>query len=78
MQVGVADVVYKGSYAWNESRWREGVVCTNAGFISLVSCEVSAIIIVLITLDRLLVIRFPFSRLRFSHRSLGFRVWIGF
>jgi leucine-rich repeat-containing G protein-coupled receptor 8 len=66
--LGVADLVYKGSYPWNEVRWRGSVMCTVAGVLSFVSCEVSAQIIVLITLDRFLVMKFPFSQLRFSHR----------
>jgi hypothetical protein len=40
-----------------------------AGFVSLLSSEVSALIILLITLDRFLVLRFPFSNARFGHRS---------
>nr|KAG5690146.1 hypothetical protein BaRGS_013603 [Batillaria attramentaria] len=40
-----------------------------AGFLSLLSSEVSAFNICLITVDRFLVLRFPFSRVRFGRYS---------
>jgi hypothetical protein len=45
------------------------VACRLAGFLCLVSCEVSALTVLLITLDRFIVLRFPFSTLRFQQRS---------
>ncbi|XP_070174426.1 G-protein coupled receptor GRL101-like [Littorina saxatilis] len=67
--IGVADRVYQGAYLWNEVTWKHSVPCQLAGFLSLLSSEVSALIMCLITLDRFLVLRFPFSRLHFSPRS---------
>ena len=67
--IGMADRLYLGSYLWKDSSWRQSVACHVAGMLCLVSSEVSAILICLITLDRLLVLRFPFSRLHFTHRS---------
>ena len=71
--VGVADRMYKDSYVWKDASWRHSAACKLAGVISLVSCEVSAFIVCLITLDRLLVVRFPLSFLRFrgSHAQLA-------
>ena len=49
-----------------------------AGFLSLVSNEVSALVIALITIDRFLVLRFPFSDFRFEAHSAQvacFSVW---
>ena len=40
-----------------------------AGFLSLVSSEVSALMICLITLDRFIVLRFPFTQIRFRQKS---------
>ena len=76
--IGVADRVYLGSYLWNDEAWRTSVYCTAAGFLCMVSNEASALFICLITLDRLLVLRFPFSRLRFSKRTgslISVAVW---
>ena len=67
--IGVADRAYMNSYLWEEWDWRNSVVCKMAGFLSLLSSEVSSSVICLVTLDRFLVVRFPFSRLRFQGRS---------
>ncbi|KAK7102516.1 hypothetical protein V1264_020722 [Littorina saxatilis] len=67
--IGVADRLYRGSYLWKDRQWKDSAACTAAGFLCLLSSEVSACLICLITLDRLLVLRFPFSQLRFSPRA---------
>ena len=67
--IGIADGLYRGSYLWQDEQWKHSVVCQTAGMVSLLSSEVSAFIIFLITLDRFLVLQFPFSRCHFSHRS---------
>jgi hypothetical protein len=59
--IGIADRMYTGTYLWNEHRWRHSAACSLAGILSLLLCEVSALIMCLITLDRFLVLRFPFS-----------------
>nr|KAG5685517.1 hypothetical protein BaRGS_024254 [Batillaria attramentaria] len=67
--IGVADLVYKGTYLWNDVKWKVSGACKAAGFLSFLSSEVSAFIICLVTLDRFLVLRFPFSRLHFKKHS---------
>ncbi|XP_025083293.1 G-protein coupled receptor GRL101-like [Pomacea canaliculata] len=67
--IGIADRVYLGNYLWNDLKWRNSFVCKLAGFLCLLSSEVSAFIILLVTLDRLLVIAFPFSVLHFCKSS---------
>ncbi|KAK7114561.1 G-protein coupled receptor GRL101-like [Littorina saxatilis] len=67
--IGVADRHYMGSYLWNDVSWRRSAACKVAGFLCMTSNEVSALVVCLITLDRLLVLRFPFSRVRFSKKS---------
>ena len=67
--VEVADQLYSGEYFRYDDQWKKGAVCKIAGFLSLMSSEVSAFIICLITLDRFLALRFPFSRLHFSRSS---------
>ena len=63
--VGVADRVYMNIYLWKDTAWKTSVACKVACFLSLLSSEVSAAVICLITVDRFLAIKFPFSRLRF-------------
>ena len=67
--IGGADRVYMNTYLWEDTGWRNSVTCKVAGFLSLLSSEVSASIICLVTVDRFLVVRFPFSRLRFQRPS---------
>ena len=67
--IGGADRVYMNTYLWDDIDWRNSRTCKLAGFFSLLSSEVSASIICLITVDRFLVVRFPFSRLHFQRRS---------
>ena len=64
--IGVADHLFQGTYLWEDITWRDSVACKVAGFLSLLSNEVSAFIICLITLDRFLVLRFPFKTLHFK------------
>ena len=67
--IGIADRVYLNSYLWQDSDWRNSLTCKMAGFLSLLSSEVSAFIICLVTVDRFLVIQFPLSPLRFQQQS---------
>ena len=67
--VGVADSVYRGKYLLHDMAWMYSMACKIAGFLCLMSSEVSAFIICLITLDRFIVLRFPFSHLRFEPTS---------
>ena len=67
--IGVADRLFQGTYLWEDIRCRESTACKVAGFLSLLSNEVSAFIICLITLDRFLVLRFPFKSLHFKNKS---------
>ena len=69
VMIGVADRLYLGSYLWEDVSWKNSVACKVAGFLSLLSSEMSAFIICLVTADRFLVLRFPFSRLHFQRRS---------
>ena len=67
--LGVADQVYRGVYYLYEDTWVSSIPCTMSGVLSLLSSEVSAITICFVTLDRLIVLRFPFSTVRFTKKS---------
>ena len=67
--IGTADLTYRGEYLWHADKWKNSMLCQLGGFLSLMSTEVSALIICLITLDRFLVLCFPFSTVHFSRRS---------
>jgi heme exporter protein D len=77
--VGTADAVSRGQYLVFERAWVTSTACKAAGFLSLLSCEVSALTIVLITLDRFIVLRFPFSTMRFNKTSAAvvlLAIWV--
>ncbi|KAL8580878.1 hypothetical protein ACOMHN_039578 [Nucella lapillus] len=67
--IGVADELFRGRYLYNEDTWKHSVACKVAGFLSLLSSEVSALYIGFITLDRFIVLRFPFTTKRFGRAS---------
>ena len=67
--IGVTDKIYRGDYLWHDDEWKRSAACKTAGFLSLMSSEVSAFIICLITVDRFLVLHFPFSRFHFRPKS---------
>jgi hypothetical protein len=67
--IGTADAVSRGQYFVLEREWVSSVACKVAGFLSLLSSEVSALTVLLITLDRFIVLRFPFSTCRFGKTS---------
>ncbi|KAL8613107.1 hypothetical protein ACOMHN_035048 [Nucella lapillus] len=67
--IGAADYFYQGSYLWYDEMWKHSWACKIAGFLSLLSSEVSAFIICLITVDRFIVLRFPFTQRRFQRWS---------
>ena len=69
--IGVADSVFRGMYLFYDETWKHSVACKVAGFLSLLSCEVSALTIWLITLDRFIALHFPFSSVRFQRNSAG-------
>ena len=67
--VGAADSMYRGKFLFYDETWKHSVSCKVAGFLSLLSSEVSAFVIWLITLDRFIVLHFPFSSVRFQRAS---------
>jgi hypothetical protein len=57
VMIGVADHILRGLYLYRAAGWTSSVACRLAGFLCLVSCEVSALTVLLITLDRFIVLR---------------------
>ena len=67
--IGAADGVYRGKYLWFDVAWKKSGFCKLAGFLSLLSSEVSVFIVCLITVDRFVVFKFPFRDVRFGRTS---------
>ncbi|XP_013392577.1 G-protein coupled receptor GRL101-like [Lingula anatina] len=54
--IAAADTSYRGFYASQATKWMSSGLCKFAGFLSMVSSEMSVVILVLITTDRLVSI----------------------
>ncbi|GFO48935.1 relaxin receptor-like protein [Plakobranchus ocellatus] len=63
------DVQFSGNFLWHHDSWRNSRLCKIAGFLSTLSSEVSSVFIFLITLDRFLMIKYPFGQHQFSMKS---------
>ena len=76
--VAVADLLYRGRYALEDTHWRKSAACQAAGFLALLSSEVSAFSVLLITADRVSAVFSP--RSGFTRRSACcacVSVWLG-
>lgn len=59
--------------------WRSSVWCNVAGFLSTLSSEASVFFLCLITIDRVIMIKFPFRQIRISWKTafvLSVLTWI--
>ncbi|XP_062571340.1 relaxin receptor 1-like isoform X2 [Saccostrea cucullata] len=59
--LAIANLVYNGRYGLEDYSWRHSYVCTIAGILATMSSETSTFLVFLITLDRFIAIKFPFS-----------------
>ncbi|KAL7847351.1 hypothetical protein SRHO_G00223310 [Serrasalmus rhombeus] len=62
--LGVFDVKFRGEYNRNALQWMESAECRTIGFLAMLSSEVSVLLLAYLTLEKFLVIVFPFSHLR--------------
>ncbi|XP_053406651.1 uncharacterized protein LOC123546331 [Mercenaria mercenaria] len=69
LTIAVADAVFRKRYIFMDDYWRNSSWCTFAGVLSTLSSEASVMFLCLITLDRLLVIKYPFGQVRFDTRK---------
>ncbi|XP_051963408.1 relaxin receptor 2b isoform X1 [Xyrauchen texanus] len=62
--VGVFDVKFRGEYNKNAKLWMESLECRTIGFMAMLSSEVSVMLLTYLTMEKFVVIVFPFSHLR--------------
>ncbi|KAF3705756.1 Relaxin receptor 2 INSL3 receptor Leucine-rich repeat-containing [Channa argus] len=62
--IGVFDVKFRGQYNRNALLWMDSTECQTLGFLAMLSSEVSVLLLTYLTLEKFLVIVFPFSNLR--------------
>ncbi|CAH3182387.1 unnamed protein product, partial [Porites lobata] len=66
MIVAIQDQIWAGHYFSFDLTWRSGTLCKLAGALSVLSSEVSVLMLTVITADRLISIVFTFSCRRFT------------
>ena len=64
--IASADAAFRGTYIFNDESWRKSAWCNMAGILVAMSSEASVLFICLITVDRILVVKYPFGQLRFT------------
>ncbi|KAL8595478.1 hypothetical protein ACOMHN_024177 [Nucella lapillus] len=69
VMIAAADWKYKGVYVWGDEDWRRGLPCQIAGFVFVLSNEVSVLLVCLLTADRYLLLRCPGSAMTFHKWS---------
>ena len=74
--IAIKDVQWQGEYFEHDFNWRSGITCELTGVLSMVSSEVSVLMLTLITTDRLICIVFPFKVRRMS-RSVAYAAVAG-
>uniref|UniRef100_A0A8D2FWU4 G-protein coupled receptor 106 n=2 Tax=Theropithecus gelada TaxID=9565 RepID=A0A8D2FWU4_THEGE len=62
--VGFFDLKYRGQYQKYALLWMESVQCRLMGFLAMLSTEVSVLLLTYLTLEKFLVIVFPFNNIR--------------
>ena len=79
LTIAIMDLRWRGEYFMHDIKWRSGIGCQIVGALSMLSSEVSVLILTIITLDRLISIVFPFKFDRLTYKSAVFScigVWI--
>ncbi|XP_062589227.1 uncharacterized protein LOC134250885 isoform X2 [Saccostrea cucullata] len=67
--IASADKYYRGSYIWNDIQWRNSATCKLAGMLATISSETSVLLLCLMTIDRLIAVKFPLGQFRFTRRK---------
>ena len=67
--IAAAHKAFSGQYVYHEDGWKESPACKMAGFLSLLSSEVSNLIILFLSLDHLCNLILPLTIYKFSRRS---------
>ena len=79
LTIAVMDLRWRGEYFKHDVKWRSGLGCQITGALSMLSSEVSVLILTIITLDRLVCIVFPFKFKRLTYKAavlICIGVWV--
>ena len=67
--IASADIYFGKYFPMQADKWRSGITCRVTGAIAIISSEASVFFVTLISIDRFINIRFPFSKLKFMRQS---------
>ncbi len=67
--IAIADIYFGESFPMLAETWRKGITCKIAGSLSIVSSESSVFFVTLISIDRLISVKFPRSKLKLRRES---------
>ncbi|XP_078400978.1 relaxin receptor 1-like [Cetorhinus maximus] len=62
--VGIFDVKYRGEYNRHAQLWMDSIQCRMIGFLAMLSTEVSVLLLTYLSLEKYIVIVFPFSNIK--------------
>ena len=68
--IAIASSHFSGRYSHYDHEWRHSLWCHLAGALSVMSSEVSLLMILVMSVDRVLVLAFPFRHYRISVRQV--------
>ncbi|KAH9524137.1 hypothetical protein Btru_048220 [Bulinus truncatus] len=68
MIIAAVDRIYADVYVVYDESWRKSFLCSFSGFLSTLSSETSTFLIGLITLDRFIIVTYPFTARDISSR----------
>ncbi len=66
-----ADIYFGEYFPMQAEAWRSGITCRISGALSVTSSEASVLFLVLITIDRFINIRFPYSQYKLRKTFSG-------
>nr|XP_034311900.1 relaxin receptor 2 [Crassostrea gigas] len=69
--IAVADLEYQNEYGLNDSKWRFSNTCTAAGLLATISSEASVLFVFLITAERFIAFKYPFSSAKLKNKKCG-------
>ena len=77
--IASADIYFGDYFPMQAETWRSGITCRIAGTISILSSEASVFFVTLISIDRFICIRYPYTSRKFGKKSVTVTVsllWI--
>ncbi|XP_072021877.1 G-protein coupled receptor GRL101-like [Amphiura filiformis] len=69
LMIASADIYFGDYFPMQAETWRSGITCRIAGTLSILSSEASVFFVTLISIDRFINIRFPYSRRKLRKKA---------